>query len=290
MSVFLLKLIAIVSMFIDHLTYVARLSRFLPRGHLYFLGRAVGRPAFVIFCFLLVNGFDRTRDRKRYLSRLVLFALIAQVPYSLAFSAENYSGTAAASCSYRVLAALPMLLPLLAWYLYVCRRRFEPSLLWLAAALAIAPLDLCAGGLWLTVHTDLNVFYTLAVSMATMMFFDSLRSEERNWGKTLLIAAALAAVLYFVQSDADYDYAGVILILSLYFCRGEKLPQLAVAALWCLFEYRGYWPYQLGALAALLPLALYNRSLGPKMRTAFYVFYPAHLTLLGVVFMLLARK
>lgn len=288
-SVFVIKLLAAVSMLIDHLSYVMRLAHVLPRGQLYFIGRAIGRPAFVLYCFLLVNGFDKTRDRKLYLTRLVLFALISQIPFTLAFSSSNFAPDRDFVFRYDVTAALPLLLPLAAWFFSVGRRRFDLPLLWLAAALAIVPLRLCVGGVWLAAE-DLNVFYTLAVSMALMLFFERLSSPERNRLEAFFLAAAIGVELVFVQQHADYGLIGVGLILALYFCRGKKLPQLAVAAVWCAMEYHAYLPYLFGALSALLPLALYNGKLGPKLRTAFYVFYPAHLALLGAVFAFLAKR
>jgi hypothetical protein len=50
--------------------------------------RYVGRLAFPIYCFLLVQGFLHTKDVKKYLGRLFLFALISEVPYDLIWSNE----------------------------------------------------------------------------------------------------------------------------------------------------------------------------------------------------------
>ena len=73
----LLKLIAIVSMLIDHIG-----GAFFPEVGVF---RWIGRLAFPIFCYCLTVGLLYTRDVKKYLLRLGLFALVSQPFYILAF-------------------------------------------------------------------------------------------------------------------------------------------------------------------------------------------------------------
>ncbi len=75
MTSFILKIIALITMFCDHFgdAFVGSFS---------FLN-LIGRIAFPIFAFQISEGFIHTKNRKKYFLRLGIFAIISQVPFSL---------------------------------------------------------------------------------------------------------------------------------------------------------------------------------------------------------------
>ena len=77
-NTFTLKLIAILSMTIDHIGYLL-----FPKVTLL---RIVGRIAFPIFAYLIAEGFVHTGDVKKYLLRLGIFAILSEIPYDLVIS------------------------------------------------------------------------------------------------------------------------------------------------------------------------------------------------------------
>ena len=83
-SGFALKWIAIISMLIDHTGAVL-----FPQ---YLQLRMIGRIAFPIYCFLLVEGAAHTKDIRKYEIRLFLFALLSEIPFDLAFFGRPYFG------------------------------------------------------------------------------------------------------------------------------------------------------------------------------------------------------
>ena len=106
-----LKMIAVVTMLIDHIA-AGVLGRFMVISGadsigqndttalqqwimqnqdlfgVYSVMRMIGRIAFPIYCFLLVQGFVHTGNRMKYAARLFLFAVISEVPFDLLFNSR----------------------------------------------------------------------------------------------------------------------------------------------------------------------------------------------------------
>jgi hypothetical protein len=98
LSGYWLKMIAVITMLIDHTAASILLpilnqmpdwapvtfDNFAMWRKIYWICRIIGRMAFPLYCFLLVEGFHYTRSRGKYALRLFVFGIISEVPFDMA--------------------------------------------------------------------------------------------------------------------------------------------------------------------------------------------------------------
>lgn len=262
MTSFALKIIAIVSMTLDHFAKIIgqggllqlysdpvsamnsldalRLTSFIPH-----LMEVLGRMAFPLFAFMLAEGCAKTRSMPRYLGRLALFAVISEPVYYFAFG-------------------------------------FEPNVDGLFSNLAQLRFT--------------NVFFTLFIGVFAVYIYQKLTAKYGAKGS--IIASIIAVFLSFAAGffNTDYGAMGVLLIVALYLTRGRRGVQCAVIVLWAVALYSGGYLLTsglsgalsgfeevLGACLACIPIMLYNGERGRRMKWTFYVYYPAHLLALTLI-------
>lgn len=260
MSTFTIKLIAIIAMLIDHLGAIFISPSTNPE--LYALTRVIGRLAFPIFVFLIVEGFFHTRDVRSYLKRLGIFALISEIPFDLAFYHLRFQSNVLDDIKN------------------VFVNYQEEKLLTLIERF----------------NKNQNVFFTLFLGLL-LIYLMSL--VEKQFQKQLLISNLIDAVLtisilglsYFLKTD--YDIAGILLFVSFYLFRGSKAMLsfclfIISATILCNFERISYFMmtgnylYIISMFTpfAMVPIAFYNGKKGKSVKYLFYIFYPGHLLLL----------
>lgn len=210
-----LKWIAVISMLVDHFGIAIYWQL---EGHtykIYEIYRYVGRIAFPIYCFLLVEGFFLTRDIRKYIGRCFLFACISEIPFNMAVYGQI-------------------------WYQ----------------------------------HSQ-NVYFTLTIGLCTLVALDRVRGFDAvSVVKQLLcigIGAGLAQIL-----EVDYHYLGVLFIVMFYYCREmNKWQRNLIGAVAFLYEVT--------APLAMIPIHFYNGERGLRLKYVFYLVYPVHLLIYGII-------
>lgn len=273
-------------MLLDHmgvvLGYTSKMSALS-----YMTMRSLGRAAFPLYLFLLINGFEHTHDRRRYLGRLCLFAALSQLPFSVSLTAENYQSLSPAfELAYDADPVFYLAAAAVGLYCILGRKKGETIPTEFFAAFLLSRLYLKFGGL-VILGKRLNILYTLVCCVLLMDVCERLRHDERD---AVSLSAILAALC--VCADAlrysDYGFSSLPLLVPLYLTRSDKRWQAAVVALWCLYKYP---PWEngllfLGALLSLLPILFFTGAEGRKSRL-FYLIYPVHLSVLALVPILL---
>ena len=163
-----LKIIALISMLTDHLAVC--FAELLPEWG-YNVMRGVGRLAFPIFCFLIVEGFEKTSSRLKYCLRLLVFALISEVPYDMLMHRAWFY-----PYGNNIMFTL-MLTVLVLWIVDVLQKKGTPGII---AALSIA---IAAGVAAYFLHLE----YSWKCIAIAMLFYVAKNDEAVKYAGTACI-------------------------------------------------------------------------------------------------------
>lgn len=301
-----LKWIAIITMLIDHIgaailePYMGGEFGPMPTKVLGlnpmiwdFIIRGIGRVAFPIFIFLMVEGFFYTRNRKKYAIRLGLFCLISEIPFNLGFHPQDmeiYSDLPRLKFidfdyTYQNVFFTLFIGFLTIWVMKVVTDYFAQRKMRLKPVGACTPEGVALDGIEdeeeesLDDETDSD---REEKASETASGFGAITAEvvceKLLLGLVIFTGCALAHFLH-----TDYGFSGVLAIVVCYIVKkrgGKYVGQMAapviVLSLMNMFE-----------AVAFLDLALVASYHGKKGKNIgkyfFYIFYPAHLLILGLI-------
>lgn len=202
-----------------------------------------GRVAFPIFAFMAVEGYFHTRSFKKYILRMLLFAVLSEIPFDL-----MYGGTWFYPVHQNVL--WTFLLGLLGVWLMEQVRKKGKTWMYLLACVLVVPAGLVLGTLCMV------DYYGVGVLTVFVFYF----LHGRKWWCFL----GQLAALYWLNVEL---LGGLMYPVQLFGMEFELCQQgLALLALIPIWLYRGRQGYHSKPFQYLC-----------------YAFYPVHILLLVVV-------
>lgn len=202
-----------------------------------------GRVAFPIFAFMAVEGYFHTRSFKKYILRMLLFAVLSEIPFDL-----MYGGTWFYPVHQNVL--WTFLLSLLGVWLMEQVRKKGKTWMYLLVCVLVVPAGLVLGTLCMV------DYYGVGVLTVFVFYF----LHGRKWWCFL----GQLAALYWLNVEL---LGGLMYPVQLFGMEFELCQQgLALLALIPIWRYRGRQGYHSKPFQYLC-----------------YAFYPVHMLLLVVV-------
>lgn len=201
-SSFQLKVIAMITMVIDHIGLL-----FLPECTPL---RVVGRISFPIFAFLIVEGFFHTSNVRKYMGRLLIFALLSEIPFDLMAKGRIVDLTYQ-NVFFTLLVGLVMI--------YGMHRSVNPMMknIWLVVALAGV----------MVLRTDYSVYGIVIIYL--FYYF----RDIRKWACVGLAVSSLFSSM--IQT------AAVLSIPFIMMYNGKKGPDF-VDKKWMKYAFYGFYP------------------------------------------------
>lgn len=234
-TTFSLRIMAMIFMLCDHLwATVIHGNEWLT---------CIGRLTFPIFAFLIVEGYFHTKSLKKYVLRLLIFAVISEIPFNLVTGNTLFN-----PMHQNVLWTF-----LIGIFLIFLNEKARAKGKWWLTLLAAA--GTIALGFVLGLLTFVDYFHGGVFMVLTFYFF-----RGRKWWNFL----GQAALMWYINFEilGGYSYVLPLFGKEFYFPQ-QGFALLALIPIWL---YRGKQGY-------------HNKTL----QYAFYAFYPAHLLILWLI-------
>ena len=207
---------------------------------------------FPIMAFFLVEGFRRTSNIKKYMFRLLVFAIIAQIPYMLAL------GFFMLNIIFTILLSLICLV--LYEKLYVKKQKHG---LFIATFIFII--------LFSVFFFEGGFFGPILIFL-----FHVIKNEKERrtlplvyWGGTMLLMTLFLHILMIFLTAFDLKDILAEIQIPEYLQLELMLAQ--------------YYVFSIGSFAIIPLLRAYNGQLGKRAKYLFYTFYPLHWAVLAII-------
>lgn len=220
-----LKLIACLTMLLDH-TAAVLVYDYWP----YVIMRGLGRIAFPIYCFLLAEGAHYTKSPGKYALRLLIGALLSEIPFDLALFGKL-------TWEYQNV----MVTLLLGFGALWAMKRLENPLLKMLVCLPFIPL----GEL---LHTDYGSLGVLLIAMLGL-FRDLPMGRLMQCVCVCLVCALIPSMeIQFGVFQVSLELIGILSILPLLLYFGKKHTKNK----WVQWAFYLFYPAHLTALCFLV--------------------------------------
>ncbi len=235
-----LKLIAIIAMTIDHITWM--LFPGYPKEALPIVLHAIGRITCPIMCYFIAEGYHYTRNIQKYTGRLFVFAVISHFAYIFA-SADYVDVKSFIPFYYGNALNQTSVMWSLAWGLVMLRVVNSPKI-----KNDMAKTLLVVGICLLSFPSDWSCIASLCI-----LAFGTNRGNFKRQMLWMIFYVAIYAIVYFFAIDKVYGVLQMAVVLA--------IPVIGL--------YNG----QRGK----------NASVNRIMKWVFYLYYPLHLFIIGML-------
>ena len=206
----------------------------------------IGRISFPMFAFMIAEGYFHTSNLKKYVNRLLIFALISEIPFNLAMGSSIFY-----PIHQNVLWSFLISIGLIHWN----EKAKATGKNWKKAAIGCVTIIL---GYILGLLTMVD-FYHAGILMVLVFYFFR---QKKGW-----IYIGQAVCLWYINTELLGGYGYEIQLLGeTYFLQRQAFAMLALIPIWL---YRGRQGYH-----------------SKLFQYICYGFYPVHLLVLGLIKML----